>query len=104
MGTGILVGRHPTACLRRVEARLLLRPLVALELIRSLLVLALPVLRVEEHITTRAIRRRARNPGRRGRPGWFRLGRALVTRRRYHFVLILGRNPPVIGVVRVIVR
>src|SRR3569833_2545969 len=104
MGIGILISRHPPARLRRVEARLLLRPLVTLELVRGLLGLALPVLRIDEHIAPRSVRRRSGNAGRGWHPWRFGLSGCLVTRGRYDFVLILRRNPSIVGVIRIVVR
>src|ERR1700678_502962 len=84
------VGGRLTRRQRRVESRLAGGPLMALELVLPLLILALPILGIGDQVRSRR-RRSAR-------------ARALKTGRRTHSLVLTDRGvPEVIGVIRVVV-
>src|SRR5581483_10958633 len=85
-----LLGGHAAATDRGVEPALTLRPAMALVPVLGLLLIGLPVLRVDEQVIARG-RLRAR-------------GSSAAVRRSYDFILLLRLPPHVVRVVRVVVR
>src|SRR5665213_4609887 len=53
-------GRHAASGLRGIESGLPLRPAMAFELVRSLLILGLTILRIDDQIALRVVGRRRR--------------------------------------------